>query len=339
MSDEILLLDRWCEMKRHNQGRSEYTVYAYRLYLLRLRAYLQGKGMDWLSADAATIEYFAGPFLHEQKMRPISRCVPIAAIRGFYTWLTQKKLIDDNPAQCLSQPKAGRRLPRPMQFSNAEKLLLAPGLGTFMACRDTAIIAVLIGSGCRVSGLTRLNERDLIWTQNAAGTERLVIRLTEKGKQERMVPIPMEASLLVRAYLGHPELQTIDRTLPNGDQVLFVSLFNRRVPPHEYHGEQRRLTAWSIHDLIRRYGLRCGLPVDECHPHALRHLYGTELAEHDVDLLQRQALLGHVRPETTEVYTRLAMRKLTAVVERSNPMVRMKSNPAHALAERLRGRG
>lgn len=335
MLDEMQLVDQWLEIKKYNEGRSEWTCHAYRTHLVRLKAYLAEHGQTLLTADASRIEQFAGRHLHDLKIRAISRRVPVTAIRGFYGWLKKHQILDDNPALCLPTPSAGVPLPKAMLLSHAEKLLLQPGLDTFRGLRDTAMLAVLIGSGCRVSGLINLTEEDLIWSENAAGTERLTIRFSEKGKKERLVPMPLEAGLMIRAYLGHHELHEIDRVLLNRRRVLFVSIKNSRVRPEDYHGEKRRMHRDSIVTMIARYGSACGVPKEHCHPHALRHLYGAELAEEDVDVIQRQALLGHARPDTTEIYTHLAMRKLAETVDRANPLVKMGTTPVRALANRL----
>lgn len=335
MNDELQWIEKWLDFKRHNEGRSKMTLYAYRLALHRLRDWLDAQGKTFRTASAENLEFYTGRYLHEQKMKPSTRRMPVAAIRGFYAWAYARGLLAQNPAAALPAPRAGRPLPRAMSLTNAEKLLLAPGLDTFAGCRDTAILAVLIGSGCRVSGAVNLDEEDLIWTQTPSGTERLVLHLTEKGKKERLVPLSMEAALLLRAYLGHHELATIDRTLPNRRTALFVNVRNRTCPAHEYHGEQRRLRRKAVQRMIRRYGQALGIPEDQCHPHALRHLYGAELAEEDVDLIQRQVLLGHVSPDTTEIYSHLAFRKLAATVDRANPMAKMSNTPARALANRL----
>lgn len=336
--DEAALIDRWLEFKAHNQGRASYTVYYYRLILLKLRDYLATQGMTLVSVDAESLENYVGPYLHKQAIRPISRRVPVSAIRGFYGWLTQRKIIDDNPAAGLSPPNAGRPLPKAMRLSDAEKLLMEPGINSFIGLRDTAMIAILIGCGCRVSGLVALNEGDLLWSQSKVGTERLDIRFTEKGKKQRIVPVPLETSLLIRAYLGHPDLERIDRTLYSGDQVLFVATQRHcSVPEHAFFGEARRLKKNTVQAMISAYGESAGIHKSYCHPHALRHLYGAELAEESVDLLERQALLGHATPKTTEIYSHLATRKLREIVDKSNPMSKLRG-PSHDLASKLRRR-
>ena len=76
---------------------------------------------------------------------------------------------------------------------------------------------------------------------------------------------------------------------------------------------------------------------DELHPHALRHLFGAELAEDDVDLLLRQLLLGHADASSAEIYSHLAIRKLTRTTDKANPLAKMKT-PASKLLEQLRGK-
>lgn len=132
--------------------------------------------------------------------------------------------------------------------------------------------------------------------------------------------------MLIRAYLAHPDLHAIDRKLPNADQVLLVATMpNGRTPPQDWHGERRRLTRRSIVDLMEKYAQQAGIDLAHAHPHALRHLYGTELAEHDIDLIQRGALLGHADPRTTEIYTHLAQRKLRQAVDKANPLTKLRA--------------
>lgn len=333
--NEIALIEKWGEYLLYNLGRSEATANTYRLHLVRLKAYLEQHGQTLFSTTPSILETYCGRFLHSQNLRPISRRVPIVAIRGFFAWSYQHQLLDANPAATLPMPKIANKLARAMSLSDAERLLMAPGIEDFAGLRDTAILAVLIASGCRVSGLVNLTDQDLIWTQNQNSTERLIIRLSEKGKKERLVPVPLEAALLVRAYLGSPDLARIDRTLPNGKSILFVNRRNRHCERHDHYGQRRQLSRDAVFDLVRKHGRQAGIAAEYLHPHALRHLYGVELAESDVDLLVRKALLGHARTETVEVYSHLAYRKIAQAAEQANPITKMSNTPARALASRL----
>ncbi|HHB12217.1 MAG TPA: recombinase XerD [Chromatiales bacterium] len=315
----IDLLTAWLDYKRHNEGRSEATVVKYRGYLERLARFLGADGRpSILKASTDDLEAFVGLHAHKEGLSPRSRVAIIAAVKGFYRWLRKKGLRQDDPSEPIPYPVAGRRLPTPLEHRNAQQLLQQPDLDTFEGVRDCAILMVLIGCGLRVSGLVGLNESSL-QIVDIKGKEWMVIKVMEKGKKQRLVPAPHDVKYILHAYLGNPGLAEIDRVLPDGDRVLFVSTMDRRTPPHEYHGEARRISPRSVHDMIRKYGRRAGIPDEQLHPHAMRHLFGTQLAEHEVDLITRQALLGHERPETTEIYTHLAIRNLAKVVDRANP--------------------
>jgi integrase/recombinase XerD len=333
--NEIHLVWRWLEIKQHNEGRSPITCALYRGHIFGLRHFLQERGKDLLEASTEDLEHYAGQHQHQKKVRPISRRVVVTAIRGFYQFLADKKVLADSPARSLPMPAAGSPLPLAMPLHYAEQLLMQPGLGDFIAIRNTAIIGVLVGTGCRASGICNLNEGDFAIDPDSAGSHRRKLLLREKGKKERWVPLPFEISLLVEAYLGCPELQEIDRTTKHGDKVLFVSMAHPRLGAHDHYGERRRLGPWSIHWIVKKTAKAAGIPDQYAHPHALRHLFGAELAEEDVDLLTRQSLLGHADPATTEIYSHLATRKLRKVVEKAGPVAKMKTTPMRGIERRL----
>jgi integrase/recombinase XerD len=332
------VVNRFLVLQQYNVGLQLATVKKYGRFLDRLAAWLLTlkPPCSVLKATAEMLEQWTGLELHRAKLMPQTRRIAIIAVRGFYHWAKEAGFIESNPAEHLPSPKCGSPLPKPAQLQHAESLIMAPDLNTFVGLRDAAMLAVLIGTGCRVSGLVGLNEGDLIWTQPSKNKcERLSIRLCEKGKKERIVPCPMETGLFIRCYLGHARIDEQSRRLPNGDQVLFVNQNNPRVRAHERHGEKLRIRADSFGAILKRYGRDQKVPNRVLHPHAFRHLFATELAEEDVDLLIRQALLGHADPGSTSLYTQLAIRKLFDTVDRANPLGKIKT-PVSDLANQMR---
>jgi integrase/recombinase XerC/integrase/recombinase XerD len=298
----------------------------------RFLKYLNGKPLD--KVTLSTLEGYVGVHMHAQGFAPTTRNVAIFCLRGFYAWAARVEVIVPNPAIHLEKLKIGQKLPPLMGLENAEALLNAPDITTFKGLRDCAILHVLVGTGCRVSGITNLNQNDLIWYKNDKGQERMAIRLKEKGKKERVVPCPMEVGLIVRAYLGHPHLDTIDRSFgKEGHQVLFVNIVGR-VKACDHVGERFRLTAHSVQRIMLGYCEQVGTPQEFRHPHAFRHLFATELRENGTDLQEIAALLGHASIETTKIYSHLAFRRMSSIIDLSNPMNRIKS-PVSELAERL----
>lgn len=331
------LIDKFLEFKRVNRGRSERTAQVYRLALVRLAEFLTEAKRPWLEATHDDLLLFTGVWLHRKGLKdPLSRRPMISAVREFYRWAATRGLVVNSPAAAVPYPRAGRKLPRVMTLASAEKLMWAPDFSTFEGVRDAALMGLLIGCGLRVSGLVRLNQSALV-QEALDGRPRMVLRVVEKGNKERKLPVPEQAELLLRLYLEHAELKAIDRLLSNGDQVLWVSLRNRTVQEHEYRGENRRLRRGAVLALIKKYGQTQGIPLDQLHPHALRHLYGTELRESDIDLITRQRLMGHADPKTTEIYDHLAMRKVTRDVDRGNPLSKIRT-PASDLLQQLKAK-
>lgn len=338
MSDDHALISQFLSHKEVSQGRSAGTVGTYRHRLSTLAAFLQARGKGLASADSEDLVEFGGMYLHQNGVAPRSRRPAIAAIRGFYRWLKRSGLIEDDPATRLEYPKIGRKLPHVLPAQYAEALFMQPDLETLRGLRDAAILGVLLGAGIRVSGLVGLNQEDLaVDRDQESGADIVSIRVTEKGGHDRLVPLPVESHLMIRAYLGHPDLAKIDRTLPDGKTVLFVSTQNRMVSPADYYGAARRLRTGSIRRMILRYGLQAKVPREYLHPHSFRHLFGTELAEGGIDVHLRQALMGHTSIESTLLYDKLSMRRLNAAVIKANPLVRIRT-PVSGLVDELRKR-
>lgn len=317
-----------------SRGRRPRTLEAYRMALGRLREFLQGKPL--LQADELELETFSGIWLHKRGVVARSRKPYVSAVKGFYAWAKSRGLRSGNPAGGLVHPKTGKKLPEALSLASAEKLMWAPDLNTFAGVRDAAMLGLLIGCGLRVSGLVQLNAGDVRNAQ-IGNQVRLVLRVVEKGEKERIVPVPRETEMLLRLYMDHEELQELDRAIEVGgheDLVLFVNQRNTRVPAHEYRGEATRISRKSVWKLIQSYGDKAGVPARERHPHAFRHLFGTELAEDDVDLILRQELLGHSDPKSTAIYTAMSIRRKAKTVDGSNPMGKIRT-PVTELLRRL----
>jgi site-specific recombinase XerD len=326
------LIEDFLAYKRHNRGRAPRTIEIYRQALDLLVVYLDGK--ELLRASTDDLIAFTGAWLAKRGVLAASRRPYVAAVRQFYRWLHTQRAIEHNPSAGVPYPRAGKRLPSVMSLSDYEKLMWAPDFETFEGVRDGAMLGLLGGCGIRVSGLVNMNVSNVV-DQIVEGKPRLFIRVREKGDRERLVPVPPEADLQLRVYMEHPQLKEIDRTLQNGDLVLFVSVRNSSIPDAQYKGAKRRLNRRSIPRMMAKYGKDKGIAEEHLHPHALRHLYGTELAEGDVHILVQQQLMGHMDPKSTQIYTHLAMRKLVRDVDRANPLSKIRT-PTSDILKRLK---
>lgn len=329
------LVDAWLQHLEMSRGRRPRTIETYGLALARLLEFMAGKPLA--EAEAIELETFGGLWLHKRGVVARSRKPYISAVRMFYAWAVASGRMKRNCAAQLEHPKTGRPLPHALSLASAEKLMWAPDLNTFGGIRDAAMLALLMGCGLRVSGLTSLNEGALR-NSEVGGKVRLVLNVVEKGEKERMLPVPKEAEMLLRIYLDHEGLQGVDRDVLDAkgraDKVLFVNRRNSRVPVHEHRGEAVRFGRKAVWKMIQHYGQKAGVPEKERHPHAFRHLFGTELAEDEVDLIMRQQLLGHTDPKSTAIYDEMSMRRKTRVMDRSGPLGKMKT-PVSEVLKRL----
>jgi Phage integrase family len=115
------------------------------------------------------------------------------------------------------------------------------------------------------------------------------VLVSGKGDKERRVPLDPDVAGLVQSYLlaGRPE---------TASRALFV------VAKGPHRGQP--LTAAGLRRVFRYHREISGVAAG--HPHALRHSFGTALAEAGVDLPVLQALMGHDHVDSSAAYIHLA---------------------------------
>jgi integrase/recombinase XerD len=86
------------------------------------------------------------------------------------------------------------------------------------------------------------------------------------------------------------------------------------------HHRGQPLTAAGLRTIFRYHRGLTGIVGG--HPHALRHTFGTALAEAGVDLAVMQALLGHAHVDTTARYIHLAPAHVKAEFDAARDRIR-----------------
>lgn len=339
-ADFLTARQRYLDYLHTNEGKSVRTVEVYALALDRLFEYMGGRSP--LEATHDDLVLFTGRWLYDKGVGPRGRRPYVAAVRTFFAWCAAGGgYLTKSPAAGVVYPKAPPKYPLKLTLENAEKLLHCPDLSTFIGLRDSAMLHILLGVGVRVSALVGMNEGDLV-ADRIGGKPRLLVKVREKGGREELKLLPQEADLVLRMYLDSPDLKRINRTIlsgpANGDRVLFVSTNNHKVPPDVYVGEKRRISRWAVRNMIHAYGSAVGIPENQLHPHAARHLYGTELVESDVHLSRVQNAMGHRDPKSTAIYVHLAQAKNALELDRANPLAKM-TTPISQILARLQRPG
>ena len=111
-----------------------------------------------------------------------------------------------------------------------------------------------------------------------------------KGDKERRVPLDPDVAGLVQAYLLAERPETDERQALRGGQG----------PP----SWSAALSAEGLRRVFRYHREKAGVAAG--HPHALRHSFGTALAEAGVDLAVMQALMGHDHVDSAAAYIHLS---------------------------------
>ncbi|GAA1623778.1 site-specific tyrosine recombinase XerD [Nonomuraea maheshkhaliensis] len=175
-----------------------------------------------------------------------------------------------------------RRLPRGLDAIEANALL-----NSFRSWRDRAMAGLMLLSGLRSAEILALKVGDV-------DIPRGWVRVIGKGDKERRVPADGEVAGLIQTYLlaERPEA-AVDGTVT--DRLFVVAK-----GPHR----GRPLTPEGLRAIFRYHRARSGVAAG--HPHALRHSFGTALAEAGVDLAVIQALMGHDHVDSSARYVHLA---------------------------------
>jgi site-specific recombinase XerD len=170
-----------------------------------------------------------------------------------------------------------RRLPRGLDRRETGALL-----SSFLSERDRAIAGLMLFSGLRSAEVLGLRVADV-------DIGRGWVRVVGKGDKERRVPLDADVGGLVQSYL------LAERPESNSTMLFLVAKGPHRGQP---------LSAAGLRRVFRYHRERSGVTAG--HPHALRHSFGTALAEAGVDLAVLQALMGHDHVDSAARYIHLA---------------------------------
>lgn len=181
------------------------------------------------------------------------------------------------------QPRSALRLREartlPVALSAPDAAALVASLRTW---RDRAIAGLMLWCGLRSCEVLGLNVIDV----DIGGRW---ITVTGKGAKQRRVPLDPDVGAVIDVYL------LAERPESDSDRLFLVAKGATR---------GQGLTPAGLRTIFRYHREISG--VTGGHPHALRHTFGTVLAEAGVDLAVMQALLGHAHVDTTARYVHLA---------------------------------
>ena len=301
------LVEDFLQFLRHERGQSDNTAKTYAAVLGKFIAWAQKQNLaDWKQVELKHLMSFlqherergleTEPKDSPRRLSGESLYLEIAALRAFYKFAENEKLLPRNVAENLSLPRRWKRLPRALTDEEIQKVLAPESPDSPENLRDRAILELAYASGLRLSELKNLRLEQL-------HLEAGFINVIGKGNKERVVPVGRKAVGALSRYIetARPKFVT-----PKSPAAVFLT---RRGTPFA------AVTLWlRIKNRVRRAGISRNIT-----PHMLRHSFATHLLEHGADLRVIQELLGHANISTTEIYTHVAGNRLREIHRKFHP--------------------
>lgn len=223
----------------------------------------------------------------------------LGTIKNLFRWLLKQHVILYNPAELLALPKGEKPLPVQV-FSEQEtrQVLQSLDTGTPLGLRNRAILELFWSTGIRRMELANLLLHDV-------DIGRGVVNVRQgKGKKDRVVPVGHRARVWLERYLK----EVRPRLSARADSG---HLFLTQKGTGLKRGTLTMIGGKTIREQARmQKGGAC---------HIFRHSMATQMLDNGADTRYIQALLGHEKLETTQLYTKVAIGPLQRVHAQTHP--------------------
>jgi integrase/recombinase XerC len=296
---------QWLAHLRAERRYSPHTLAAYerdlRQFLVFLTGHLgQTPDLDDLETLAPQDVRAFLSARRAQGVRGRSLMRQLAGVRSFARFLGRTGRGALEAVEAVRPPKIAKTLPKPLSIGAAKRIVdrdlrALEEAAPWIVARDAAVLALLYGSGLRISEALGLKRRDV-----PAPGEGDTIVVTGKGRKTRMVPVLAPVLALIADYAA---------LCPYGleaDAPLFVGARGGPLSPRLIQLAMARLRG------------TLGLP-DSATPHALRHSFATHLLARGGDLRAIGELLGHASLSTTQIYTAVDTEHLLSIYRATHP--------------------
>jgi len=295
-------IESWLSYLGAERRMSPKTLEAYRRDVLQLLAFLAGHlgGAPSLKELAALTPADVRAFMAARRAQNVgSRSLmrTLAGTRAFARFLERNGKGSVGALSAVRGPKIAKTLPRPLPVAAARSMAdpdlpAGDGGAVWIHARDAAVLALLYGSGLRISEALKLERADFGRSD--------AITVIGKGGKQRMVPVLTHVQELIADYIALCPYDLADH------DPLFVGAKGGPLSPRVVQLAMARLRG------------ALGLP-ETATPHALRHSFATHLLARGGDLRSIQELLGHASLSTTQIYTEVDAERLIEAYRAAHP--------------------
>lgn len=257
-----------------------------------------------------------------------SQNLRLIAVRVFFKWLVKSHRLSYNPASELELIKTRHSLPRHvLTLKEVEAIMNQVNLSSPLGLRDRAILETFYSTGIRRSELVHLKVYELNIEE---GT--LIIR-KGKGDKDRIVPIGDRALAWIEKYLNelrpklviyyHNQFEYDKQGSGRGSKVEQYIDDDRDRDALFVTRKGKALSISYLGSVVSEYVRKAKIgKTGACH--LFRHTMATLMLEGGADIRYIQEMLGHEKLESTQVYTRVSIKKLKEVHKKTHPAANLK---------------
>lgn len=245
-------------------------------YLLQVATFARHFSQSPENLGPEDIRHYQHYLLNEKQLAPSSVCCTVAALRFLYKVTLKKNWAFEE----IAKPKPSQTLPIILSTEEINQFFQS-----VTNLKHHAMLAVLYGSGLRVSEACRLKVTDI-------DSQRMNIRIDQgKGNKDRYSLLSPRLLEVLRCYWA--------KYRPA--YWLFPSPCRRNHP----------VSRDAVADACRKANAKSGIKK-RVSPHSLRHAFATHLLESGTELRTIQLLLGHRSINTTARYLKLSISHVCA---------------------------
>jgi site-specific recombinase XerD len=240
--------------------------------------------------DPSALSHFVAFRCH---LRPQSLAKELSDVRAFLRYLAERRLIESDVVAALPRVRVRRqgRIPSVWRDQDVTALLAAVDRGSPVGKRDYAILLLAARLGLRASDIKGLRLDHLRWEEARI----------EFNQSKTAIPLSLPLSEEIGSAL-------IDHLRHGRPPSRYREVFLKVNAPIEPFGKDS-----GLYYIITKYRRLAGIqlpPRTRAGLHALRHTLASRLLELDTPLDHISAVMGHVDPETTRLYTKVDIKAL-----------------------------
>ena len=252
--------------------------------------FLHSRRRRWQSASLADVDAYLIKLRRRYAVGTVGRIMN--GLRMFFRFLHSTGRLKHDLSESIQCPwRRPVRPPQTLPWRDVQRILRAVDRNTPHGLRDYAVLLMMSLYGAGSAEIVALTLDDVHWRANT-----ITIRRPKTGV-EIQLPLLSPVARALAGYLrsGRP---------PDAPSR---SLFIRHQIPHI------ALNSSSVSYAIRNDASKAGVRAQTLGGHAIRHSYASRQVEQQAPPRVLSSILGHLDPESTSVYTRVAVERLRGI--------------------------